>query len=258
MKYLKISEEKKVMTIALSRPEVRNAFHPEMIQEITNTFKKLSKKSSTRVVVLKGEGKVFCAGADLQWMQEMVKYSLAQNKKDATQLFEMMESIWNCPLPVIAAVHGAAFGGALGLLACADYVLCEEKTQLCFSEVKLGLSPAIISAFLIRKFSAGSLQPLMTSGRIFSCSEAWHLGLVSEEADEESFGDCLEVVTAQYLQAGPEAISETKKLLNKISNLDSVKAKAHAVRVISERRVSAEGQEGLTSFLQKREPKWRT
>ena len=145
MKNIVVSEMNHVAYVKLHRPEVRNAFNPEMISEITETFLSLNSRKDLAAVVLQGEGKAFCAGADLSWMQEMVNFSKEQNLSDSKKLFEMFDAIFSCELPVVALAQGSVFGGALGLLACCDYVIAEIGTQFCFSEVKLGLAPATVS-----------------------------------------------------------------------------------------------------------------
>ncbi|MGZ3744919.1 MAG: enoyl-CoA hydratase-related protein, partial [Pseudobdellovibrionaceae bacterium] len=150
MSFVEVKEAAQVAYIKLNRPDIRNAFDPSMIADITQAFFDLDKRRDLRAIVLQGEGKVFCAGADLKWMKEMVKYSLEQNKEDSLQLFAMFEAIATCSLPVLGLVQGAAFGGALGLVACCDYVIADPRAQFCFSEVKLGIVPAVISAFVHR------------------------------------------------------------------------------------------------------------
>ncbi|MEZ0392106.1 MAG: enoyl-CoA hydratase-related protein [Pseudobdellovibrionaceae bacterium] len=254
---LKITEEKNIAVISLDRPDVRNAFHPEMIQRLTDEFQILSQRNDLRAIVLSGEGKAFCAGADLNWMKSMVQYSLEQNRADSEKLYEMFESLWNCPIPIIGVVHGAAFGGALGLIAACDYVIAAENTQMCFSEVKIGLVPAVISAFILKKCSVGSIAPLMMSGQIFSPKKALDAGLVHEVVSESHLAESLARTVQNFQEAGPEAVRETKKLIRQFSDLDSSQLKAETCRVISERRTSSEGQEGLKSFLEKRVANWK-
>jgi methylglutaconyl-CoA hydratase len=256
MNFVQLTEEKSIAFVSLSRPEVRNAFNPKMITEIRDTFIHLSHRQDLRAIVFRGEGKVFCAGGDLGWMKDMINYSPEENKQDANQLFEMFESIYNCHVPVIGIVHGAAFGGALGLVACCDYVISEEKTQFCFSEVKLGLAPAVISAFVLKKCSMGHIGHLMLTGQVFTATEAKFSGLVHEICDEEALPDRLEVALGWMHQVGPEAVRATKSLVHRIPELSWEDAKDEAAETISERRVSAEGQEGLRSFLEKRKCSW--
>jgi methylglutaconyl-CoA hydratase len=254
---LKITEENQIALVSLNRPDVRNAFNQEMIQQLTETFNQFSARNDLRAIVLSGEGKAFCAGADLNWMKSMVQYDLTQNLEDSGRLFAMFEAIWNCPIPVIGLVHGAAFGGALGLMAACDYVIAEENSQLCFSEVKIGLVPAVISAFILKKCAAGAVSHLMISGKIFKPQEVFGTGLVHEVAPDAHLAAAIAQVVRHFEVAGPEAVRETKKLIRKLANVSWSEAKAETCRVIAERRMSTEGQEGLKSFLEKRNPNWK-
>lgn len=254
---LKIHEEKNIVFVSLNRPDVRNAFNPELIQQITGCFIKLASRNDLRAVVFSGEGSVFCAGADLHWMKNMVQYSLDQNIQDSKELFEMFESIEQCPLPVIGVIQGAAFGGALGLVAACDYVIADEKTQMCFSEVKIGLAPAVISAFVLKKCVPGVLKPLMLSGKVFSPKDVLSAGLVHEISDSTNMAASLAKVVRHFEEASPQALRETKKLLKSLDVSNWAKAKEQTTHLISRLRISAEGQEGLKAFLEKRNPSWK-
>lgn len=257
MSFVVVTEMNQVAYVKLHRPEVRNAFNPEMIAEITKTFVELESRQDLRAVVLQGEGKVFCAGGDLNWMKEMVNFSFDQNIEDSLKLFAMFEAIAQCSLPVIGLVHGAAFGGALGLIAACDEVVAEEGTQFCFSEVKLGIAPAVISAFVNRKAVPGKVRPLMLSATVFNAHTAQQVGLVTEVVPVGEGHTVLQKVLHNYSQCGPEAVRETKKLLNSLNSMTWDQQKKATAKVIAERRASPEGQEGLKSFLEKREPTWR-
>lgn len=257
MKFINIEEQADWITVTLDRPDVRNAFNPEMISEITDVFLQLSRHETARGILLKGEGKTFCAGADLNWMQEMVAYSYEQNIQDAGKLWEMFDSILHCNIPVVAKVHGAAFGGALGLVACADIVIAEEKTQFCFSEVKLGIAPAVISAFVQKKVTLGKVSQWMLTGAVFSASEAQQMGLVHIVANESQMETEIAKIKTQLCECGPNAVRATKELIHTLQGMTWEEMKINTTRVISERRISDEGQEGLNSFLQKRTPEWR-
>jgi len=257
MSFVEIKEAAQVAYVKLNRPDIRNAFDPSMIADITKAFTSLSTRTDLRAVVLQGEGKVFCAGADLNWMREMVNYTLDQNKEDSLKLFAMFESIAKCGLPVVGLVQGAAFGGALGLVACCDYVIADPQTQFCFSEVKLGIAPAVISSFIARKAVAGKVRHFMMSGIVFNTQQAADAGLVNETASSTDFTTRLEHVLKTYKECGPEAVRETKKLLNDLPNLSWEDQRKRTSQLIAERRVSSEGQEGLKSFLEKRSPSWR-
>lgn len=258
MSFVVVTEMNHVAYVKLNRPDVRNAFNPEMIAELTQVFHNLNARQDLRAVVLQGEGKVFCAGADLNWMKEMVNFSFDQNREDSLKLFNMFESMANCTLPIIGQIHGAAFGGALGLIAVCDEVIAEEGTQLCFSEVKLGIAPAVISSFVNRKAVPGKVRPLMLSGAVFNVHVAQQAGLVTEVVPAGEGHVMVQKVLTNYLQCGPEAVRETKKLLNELPSLAWDQQRARTTTLIAQRRASSEGQEGLKSFLEKREPSWRS
>lgn len=257
MSLLNVVEKNRVAAVRMNRPDVRNSFNPDMIEELTKLFGSFAKRKDLRLVTLSGEGKVFSAGADLSWMKAMVNYSFEQNREDALKLFAMFEAIALCPIPVLGLAHGAAFGGALGLLACCDHVVAEEGTQFCFSEVKLGIAPAVISSFIVRKAVEGVVRPLMLSGRVFDNDTALRAGLVHQVVKAGQGQAELETLSLSWLEAGPEAARETKKLLNDLMHLDWEGQKDRTSKLIAERRVSSEGQEGLKSFLEKRGPSWR-
>jgi methylglutaconyl-CoA hydratase len=256
MKNLKVIEDRHVLKITLSRPDVRNAFSPEMIHEITEVFVQASKREDLRAVYLHGDGKVFCAGADLNYMKDMAQFSFEKNQADAHKLHEMFEAVYACTFPVVTHVHGAAFGGALGLIAASDIVIGEEKTQYCFSEVKLGLAPAVISDFVLRKTGLGQVAPWMLTGQVFSTADAVRMGLVHFSADLVGSADLAEKTLQSFREAGPVAVCETKKLIHKLPQLSRTEAKAATSELIAHLRVSDEGQEGLKAFLQKRKAGW--
>ena len=257
MKNISVSEKNGVLSVRLNRPEFRNAFSVEMIEELTKAFQKPAQDNSIRALRLEGEGKVFCAGADLSYMKEMAKFSFEKNQEDAHVLRSMFESLASCAVPVITKVHGAAFGGGLGLIAASDIVIAEEKTQYCFSEVKLGLVPAVISEFVARKSALGVVTPWMLTGQIFTTNDAIRMGLVHFGSDMDGIEDQTNEIIHSLLEAGPQAVRETKKLLRQISVLSPDQLKTETTKVISERRVSPEGQEGLAAFFEKRNPSWR-
>ncbi|MFZ4404058.1 MAG: enoyl-CoA hydratase-related protein [Pseudobdellovibrionaceae bacterium] len=266
--FLKISEQSYisqqqqkavVLTCSLFRPEVRNALSPQLIAELTDFFKQVAQKNlqaenEIRAIVLKGEGKIFCAGADLQWMQSLIDHDYSQNKKDALALFDLFESLLDCPAFVITVIQGAAFGGALGLLAGSDLVVSLPDAQFCFSEVKLGIAPAVISSVFAQKNILHGVRPYMLSGQVFHATEATRFGMVHEVSTnpDEAVKKWLESVLA----SGPLAIQETKALLRRIVYMENENQIEATTDLIAKLRVSPEGQEGLTAFLQKRKPGW--
>jgi methylglutaconyl-CoA hydratase len=249
MKYLKIEEKNNFKIISLNRPEVKNAFHPEMIAEITEVFLNLNAEKNIKVVLLKGEGNIFCAGADLNWMKEMVNYTFEQNILDSEKLWDMFEAIKNCEIPVIVKATGSVFGGALGILACADYVYATENTKFCFSEVRLGLAPAVISSFIMRKCSDSFVRPLMLSAEIFDTATAEAIGLIQRRFHSD-MADL--AILENFEDNGTDAMRATKKLLNQISGTTWAEQKKLTTTVISERRTSAEAQGRLNKFLDKK------
>ncbi len=249
MKFLNIEIKNQFKIISLNRPEVKNAFHPEMIAEITQAFTETNQQKDVKAVLLKGEGTVFCAGADLGWMKEMVNYTFEQNVADSEKLWDMFEAIKNTEVPVIVKAQGSVFGGALGILACADYVYAAEATKFCFSEVKLGLAPAVISSFILRKCADGLVRPWMLSAEVFDIATAEVIGLVHNRffnvlSDED--------ILATFSGNGLEAMKATKKLLNQIQSANWTEQKKLTTTVISERRISTEGQERLKKFFDKK------
>ncbi len=249
MKFITVADYLDFRTVTLNRPEVKNAFHPEMIRELTEVFLEFRDDIKIRGVLLTGAGSAFCSGADLNWMKDMVHYSLDENLKDSEKLWEMFEAISLCKAPVVASVHGAVFGGALGLIACCDYVFAEKNTRFSFSEVRLGLAPAVISSFLLRKSTDSFLRPFMLSAEIFSTEKATQVGLVHGTFNDTFDRDAL---MKNFAENGLEAMRETKGLLNQISEKTWVEQKKLTTKVISERRMSAEGQKKLNNFLAKR------
>ena len=255
MKWIEIKKTNSILNITLSRPDVRNAFNPEMIKEIRWAFGNIN--NDIRLIVLRGSGKVFCSGADLDWMKSMVNFTLEENRNDSIALYEMFKTMQDTQFPIITLVQGAAMGGALGLLACSDLVLAESNSQFCFSEVRLGLAPAVISSFILQKVKLGKIGPWMISAKVFGVQEAHDFGLVHQFGSSEDLELALESWKKSFFDAAPGAIGETKSLLRNISRSDESEVKDFTTNLIAARRISVEGQEGLNAFLQKRSPSWR-
>jgi len=245
------------LVVKLNRPDVRNAFNPEMIEKLTEVFRKTHQDPQLKSVSLMGEGGVFCAGADLGWMQSLVSADFDQNKKDAEKLHGLFQALWDCPVPVISVVRGAAFGGALGLLACSDYVICEDTAQMSFSEVKLGIAPAVISEFLIKKCNVSHLNAWMISGLLLKPVEVEKSGLVHVVVPQGSVQAEYDRYLKSLQQAGPHAVRETKKLTRLLLDPKWGSSRDLTTQLIARLRVSPEGQEGLKSFLEKRKSSWQ-
>ena len=242
--------------ITLARPDKRNAFHPQMIKEITEAFRMAQKEEKAKYVYLSGEGKSFCSGADLDWMKSMKDYTLERNRQDSEELFEMFQAGYDLDLPMIGKAHGHVMGGALGLISLCDIVVAELQTSFCFSEVKWGLVPAVISPFVTRKMSKPRADQMMLSAKLFSADEALASGLVHFVGDEPHMDILLGEQFELMDQAAPFALRETKKLLKKVEGFDAVSFKQSTTQVIAERRISPEGQMGLQAFVDKSKPNW--
>lgn len=257
-KNLKLEVSGRIVTVTLNRPDVRNAFQPEMIRELKATFQELSKRQDISAIVLKGEGKSFCSGADLGYMKSMAGFTFEENVRDSGELFDMFWAMRTCPHPIIARVHGHAMGGALGLIAVSDVVGAVEGTQFCFSEVKLGLAPAVISPFVLERMAVSHARRYMLTGEVFGTDEALRSGLVHFAGDAAAVDAFIEQTSKTISRNGPEGVRATKTLLMQVSaENDWSKRRELTTRVIAERRAGAEGQEGLRAFFEKREPNWR-
>jgi methylglutaconyl-CoA hydratase len=249
-----------VARITLNRPEVRNAFNAVLILALRDAFARLSSEppETLRAVVLAGEGKAFCAGADIEWQRAAIDLSIEENEADARRLQEMLIVIDECPVPVIAAVQGAALGGGMALCCVADITLATADATFGFTETKLGLMPAVISPFVLPRIGEGPARALFLSGERFGSERALRIGLVSEVVpDEPALHARVDAVIAELLSAGPEAARNAKAMIRDQRELARGDALALTVRLAARQRVSAEGQEGLGAFLEKRPPSWR-
>jgi len=253
---IKVTEDNKLLKISLNRPDVHNAMNEKLMIELTKCFKKYGEKDDIRVIILTGEGKSFCAGADLNWMKKMVNYSKDENIKDSNLLLDLYEAIYNCPKPVIAQVNGHAFGGGIGLFAVCDIVFAIPDCKFAFSEVKLGIIPAVISTYIVRRINISTMKRLFLTGERFDSCYAKEIGLVDFVFSEDEIEAEINKYVKILLTSGPNAIKQVKILIDKYENLELEKYKKFTVEKISELRVSDEGQEGINAFLEKRKSKW--
>jgi methylglutaconyl-CoA hydratase len=244
---LRIERESDFLHVTLARPEVRNAFDAALIAELAEAFVDVGR---ARAVVLRGDGPSFCAGADVDWMRSAADLSYEDNVDDANALRGMLEAIDRCPAPVVAAVHGHALGGGAGLVACSDIAIAHEPTVFGFSEVKLGIIPAVISPFALAKIGSSAARRYFVTGERFDAATALRIGLVHEVTGDLDGG--LERVLAELRTAGPRAMRAAKRLV-----LDRPDGPETARR-IAERRTSPEGQEGLRAFLEQRDADWKS
>lgn len=253
---LRLEVDESVARVTLTRPEIHNAFDDRLIGELTETFAALGKDPKVRVVLLAGEGKSFCAGADLNWMRRMIDYSREENLADSRRLEQMFRAIDDCPKPVIGRVHGAALGGGVGIVACCDIVIADEVARFGLTEVKLGILPAVISPYVVRKIGSGQARALMLTGERFGAERAQQIGLVHEVVHESGLEASLDAKVQLLKTSGPEAIARCKQLVREIEGLPPAEAAEITVNAIAEVRTRSEGQEGMRAFLEKRRPTW--
>ncbi len=257
-KTIKVQLGESMAWVNLDRPEVRNALNPELIRELTEVFDWLNSRDDIRVIILKGNGKCFCAGADLEYMKDMARYSYPQNLADAERLSKLFQTIYFCNKAVIMDVHGACIGGANGIIAAADIVIAEKETKFAFSEVRLGITPATISPFVVSKIGNTAAKELMLTGRRFTAEEAKDFRLVNVVVDESEMIDTERQYIDHFLHASPDAIAECKNLLRMVSGTDDRYSPIFMQTsvAIANQRISKSGQEGMAAYFEKRKPSW--
>ncbi|OFZ19701.1 MAG: hypothetical protein A2X94_16735 [Bdellovibrionales bacterium GWB1_55_8] len=252
-----------VLTVALTRPEIRNAFNEIMITELTRVCREEIPRPDVKAIVLRGEGAVFCAGGDLNWMRKSVDLDYEGNLQDTRALTQMFMLLNECPKPVIGAVHGAAIGGGVGLVSICDIVIAARDTQFSLSEVRLGIVPSCIGPFVIAKIGPSQARRLFISAERFNAETAREIGLVHETvADMPALEQALDRVLGNILQSGPNAMATAKRLVLDLSwperREELADAYEYVAKTLAELRISPEGQEGLRAFLEKRKPAWLT
>ncbi|MGO2006875.1 enoyl-CoA hydratase/isomerase family protein [Vreelandella alkaliphila] len=260
MAYSTLLIEEGVARLTLNRPEVHNAFDDSLIAELNAHLDELHAQANAgdvRVVVLGSEGKSFSAGADLNWMKRMVDYGLEDNLADSRKLSALMFGLDTLPCPTVCRVQGAAFGGAVGLAACCDLVVASDKAKFCLSEVKIGLSPAVISPYVQRALGERQMRRYALTAEVMDAPTAMALGLVHQVVEHDALDSAVDAMLDTLLGGSPQAQRATKALLASVAQAPSSDAtREHTCQVISKLRVSQEGQEGLASFFEKRRPAW--
>ncbi len=245
-----------VVMVTFNRPEVHNAFNSRLIEEMTEAVKLVREDDSVRIFVLTGKGKSFCAGADLNWLREIVDYSYEQNLEESLALAEVLHQIYLLPKPTVAMVNGTAIGGGIGFLSACDMALAAEEAVFGLSEVKIGLVPAAISPYVIRKIGESKAREYFLTGTRIRARKAQEIGLVNEVVPLEKLSETVDLLNENLLTSGPEAIANCKELITTTSNASIADVKEYTAQMIAGLRVSEEGQEGMASFLEKRKPKW--
>jgi methylglutaconyl-CoA hydratase len=253
---LTTSRDGEVERLSLNRPEVHNAFNDTMIAELAMWAEAMRRDSTVRVVVLSGAGKSFSAGADLAWMARTIRYSSEENQRDALVAARMFAALDSLPVPIIGRIQGAALGGGAGLAAICDIVIAEDAAVFGFTEVRLGLVPAVISPFVIEKIGPSAARELFLTGARFDAARALAIGLVHAVVPPATLDAAVESRVREILAGGKEGIAAAKALIARVKRAPPETLAAMTADAIAERRVSAEGQEGLHAFLEKRKPRW--
>jgi methylglutaconyl-CoA hydratase len=251
-----VDREGPVLRLTLNRPDVRNAFDEEVIAALSSALVRVPEDPSIRAVVLAGAGKAFCAGADLAWMTKAIGYTLRENLSDAEDLARMLERLDTLPVPVIGRIQGAVFGGGVGLAASCDIVVAAEDAVFALSEVKLGIVPAVISPYVLRKIGVSAARELFVSGSRFGVQRARDIGLVHDVVPEAELDAAVARRIADVVTSSPAAIASAKALIREIAYKHPEDVIGFTTSTIAAQRVSPEGQEGMRAFLEKRRPGW--
>jgi methylglutaconyl-CoA hydratase len=255
---IRVIVEGSVGTITLNRPKVRNAFDETLIAELTAALKELGSSKVVRVIVLTGEGNVFSAGADLNWMRRVAEYSYEENVADALKLADLMETLYNTPKATIARVNGACIGGALGLVSACDIAVASSDVFFALREIRLGITPAVISPYVIRRMGERNARDYFLTGRRIDAATALEIGLVHEVVDPAKLDETVGRWVKRFFLSGPDAVKACKELIARVSGAPVAEVKQYTTEMIASLRGSEEGQEGFAAFFQKRKTKWDT
>ncbi len=245
-----------VLRLMLNRPEVRNAFDEELIGALTAAAASAADDKTLRAIVLGGNGKTFCAGADIGWMSKAIAYSQRENLTDAEDLARMLERLDTLAVPLIGRIHGAALGGGVGLAAVCDIVIAADDAVFALSEVKLGILPAVVAPYVLRKIGVSAARELFLTGARFTAARAKEIGLVHEVVPAGALDTAVGQRLMEILSAGPKSVAIAKALIREIAGANPRDVIGLTTITIASQRVSEEGQEGLRAFLEKRKPRW--
>jgi methylglutaconyl-CoA hydratase len=257
-KYITLTISNHIATLTLNRPEIHNAFDDVMIAELISALQTIEHDKDIRLMILRGNGKSFSAGADLNWMQKMIHFNYDENLQDAKKLAQLMNILYHLHKPTIAVVHGSAFGGGVGLISCCDIIIAADKANFCLSETRLGIIPAVISPYVLNAIGERAARRYYLTAERFDAHEAYRLGLAHIVCSSDELEKQVENIASQLLQNSPAALVAAKQLIAATTrgNIDNAMMDdtAHRIAVM---RTSLEGQEGLRAFLEKRAPKWQ-
>jgi methylglutaconyl-CoA hydratase len=253
---LRVEKRGPIARVTLDRPAAKNAIDEIMIAELTDALGVIARDETTRVMVLSGAGDVFSAGADLHWMKKVAAYSFEENVADALVFARMMEALYRLPKPTIARVNGACMGGGVGLASACDVAVTTAEAKFALREILLGIAPAAISPYVLRKVGQGAAHDLFLTGRTFDATEARALGLVNEVAAADGLDAAVDAWARRFLKAGPKAVAVAKALIDRVAGAPIEAVQEHTARTIAGLRGSPEGKEGFAAFFEKRKPKW--
>ena len=254
--HLTLTRDGGIARLTLRRPDVHNAFDDVLVGELTRAAEEIAADGSVRAAVLAGEGKSFCAGADVNWMKRMVNYTFDENVADSKRLAAMLRALDRIPRPVVCRIQGVAYGGGVGLLSVCDVVVAANDALFSLSEVRLGILPAVISPFVLRRLGQGVGRALFLTGERFSAERALQVGLIDRMVAPEGLDAAVDEVIGELLKGGPVAHAKIKELIPKVHGRTPEEMADLTARTNAEARASAEGQEGLKAFLEKRRPSW--
>lgn len=256
---LRVERSGPIANVTLQRPEVHNALSQALIVELTRAVDALGADAAVRVIVLRGAGKSFCAGADLRYMQDSMKFGPAENLQDALAFADLFHALRRAPQPVVVAAHGAVYGGGVGLVAASDIAGCTRDARFCLSEVKLGLIPSVISPFVLERIGMTAYRRYALTAEVLDGAEAKRVGLVAESVESPAQLDAWVATIAEALRRnGPQALARAKREIQAVAGMPWDTLRERTAQAIAELRVSAEGQEGLRAFLEKRPPAWHS
>jgi methylglutaconyl-CoA hydratase len=253
---VKLERAGAAVTVTLNRPEIHNAFNAQLVADLRDAFRALAADATARVIVLTGAGTSFCAGADLRWLQAAVEFTVEENIRDALALTEMLDAIASCPKPVVARVNGAALAGGAGLVAASDIAVAVEHAQFGFTEARLGLVPATIAPYVVRRIGEAQARALFLTAERFDAGRAHAIGLVHQVVLADGLDAAVARTVEHLLRGGPLALAEIKALIRDLRDRPAADVARFTAELIARLRVSPEGQEGLRAFLEKRPPAW--
>jgi methylglutaconyl-CoA hydratase len=255
---IEIHTDLPILTIRLNRPEAHNALNGALLRELTAAFREVTRRDDVRVVVLTGNGRSFCAGADLEMMKAAANSGPAVNEAEALAILELMQAVDQCPKPVVGRINGTAVGGGIGLVSCCDIAVAADHARFAFTEVRLGIVPAVVSPFVLRKIGASAARELFVTAARFDAHQARRIGLVHHVVPAADLDACVQERVNELLQGAPGAQADTKALIGQVAGHAEESVLREMARLLAQRRASDEGQEGMSAFLEKREPRWQT